>query len=51
MKAMQVRAVIIANEEVQRVGYRDVVEIKRGDMTEELVERFDIARGVINAKT
>jgi len=116
MKAMQVRAVIIASGEVQRVGYRDIVErmahkmkltgfvenikpydvrivcegdkagidsfvnlirikeypidvehldvrfedatgefeyfeIKRGDMTEELVERFDIARGVINAKT
>ena len=116
MKAMQARAVITASGDVQRVGYRDVVEraarkmkltgfvenikpydvkivcegdrasidsfvslirikecpidveyldirfedvtgefeyfeIKRGDMTEELLERFDIARGVINAKT
>ncbi len=111
MKAMQIRAVITASGEVQRVGYRDVVEraarkmkitgfaenikpydvrivcegdkvsidsfvrlirikeypidvehldirfgdatgefeyfeIKRGDMTEELVELFDIARGM-----
>ena len=48
------RAIIIAKGEVQGVGYRDVVfkiarkfeyfEIRRGDMTEELGERLDLAR-------